>query len=67
MLVLSRKVGQKICIGASIVVTLLKVERNKARLGIEAPADVPVFRQELFDFARRSFGVPAPNPEYGSA
>ena len=51
MLVLSRRVGQKIRIGTSIVVTLLKVDRNRARIGIEAPADVPVYRQELFDFA----------------
>ena len=52
MLVLSRRVGEKIRIGTSIVVTLLKLDRNKARIGVEAPADVPVLRQELFDFAR---------------
>ena len=52
MLVLSRRVGEKIRIGTSIVVTLLKVDRNKARIGVEAPADVPVVRQELFEFAK---------------
>src|SRR5262249_47556297 len=52
MLVLSRRVGQKIQIGQSIVVTLLCVDRNKARLGVEAPRDVRVFRQELLEFAR---------------
>lgn len=52
MLVLSRRVGQKIRIGESIVVTLLKVESSRAKIGVEAPADVPVLRQELFEFAR---------------
>ena len=59
MLVLSRRVGQKIRIGTSIVVTLLKVDRNKARIGVEAPADVPVYRQELFDFVRGRSDSPA--------
>jgi carbon storage regulator len=54
MLVLTRRVGQQIRIGTSIVVTLLKVESNRARIGVEAPRDVPVFRQELFDFIRES-------------
>ena len=52
MLVLSRKVGQQIRIGKSVVVTLLKVERNKARIGVDAPAGIPVYRQELLDFDR---------------
>jgi carbon storage regulator len=52
MLVLSRRVGQQIRIGDSIVVTLLKVDRNKARIGVDAPPSVPVYRQELFDFDR---------------
>ena len=54
MLVLSRRVGEKIRIGSSIVVTVLTVHRNKARLGIEAPSDLPIFRQELFDFGERA-------------
>jgi carbon storage regulator len=50
MLVLSRRIGQQIRIGKSVVVTLLRVERNKARIGVEAPPGIPVFRQELLDF-----------------
>ena len=61
MLVLSRKVGQQIRIGNSVVVTLLKVERNRARLGVDAPTDVPVLRQELLSFAREFPAEPAPN------
>jgi carbon storage regulator len=62
MLVLSRKVGQQIRIGKSVVVTLLKVERNKARIGVEAPPGIPVFRQELLDFDRSRSGAPATAP-----
>jgi carbon storage regulator len=50
MLVLSRRIGQQIRIGNSVVVTLLRVDRNKARIGVEAPPGIPVFRQELLDF-----------------
>jgi len=65
MLVLSRRIGQQIRIGESVVVTLLKVERNKARIGIEAPAGVPVFRQELLDFARARPTVAANSATHG--
>jgi carbon storage regulator len=47
MLVLSRKLGEKIVIGERVVLTVVKVDRNQVRLGIEAPADVPVFREEI--------------------
>jgi carbon storage regulator len=47
MLVLSRKLGEKICIGDNICITVVDIDRGKIRLGIEAPRDVPVFRQEL--------------------
>jgi carbon storage regulator len=47
MLVLSRKLGEKICIGDNICITVVDIDRGKIRLGIEAPRNVPVFRQEL--------------------
>jgi carbon storage regulator len=47
MLVLSRKLGEKIVIGESIVVTVVKIDRNQIRIGIEAPANVPVYREEI--------------------
>lgn len=47
MLVLSRKLGEKILIGDQIVVTVVKIDRNQIRLGIEAPADVAVYREEI--------------------
>jgi carbon storage regulator len=47
MLVLSRKLGEKIIIGENICITVVDIDRGKIRLGIEAPRDVPIFRQEL--------------------
>jgi carbon storage regulator len=47
MLVLSRKLGERILIGENICITVVDIDRGKIRLGIDAPRDVPVFRQEL--------------------
>jgi carbon storage regulator len=47
MLVLSRKLGEKIVIGENITVTIVKIDRNQIRIGIEAPHDVPVYREEI--------------------
>jgi carbon storage regulator len=47
MLVLSRKESQRIKVGDSIVVTVVRVAGDKVRLGIEAPADMLVLREEL--------------------
>jgi carbon storage regulator len=47
MLVLSRKESQRIRLGDSIVVTIVKISGDKVRVGIEAPAEVLVLRDEL--------------------
>jgi carbon storage regulator len=47
VLVLSRKVGQRILIGDRIVVTVAKLENGQVRLGIEAPREIAVFREEI--------------------
>jgi carbon storage regulator len=47
MLVLSRKVGERVLIADSVVVTITQIERGRVRLGIEAPQDVRVIRAEL--------------------
>jgi carbon storage regulator len=47
MLVLSRKVNEKVMIGNDIVITIVKVDRNQVRIGIEAPGHVPVYREEI--------------------
>lgn len=53
MLVLSRKRDEKIVIGDSIVITVVEVRGDKVRLGIDAPTEIPVHRQEVFDAIRR--------------
>jgi len=47
MLVLTRKVGERIQLGDNITVTLVKINGNVVRLGIDAPPQMPVIRQEL--------------------
>ena len=49
MLVLSRKKNESIVIANDIVITVVEVRGDKVRLGIEAPKDVPVHRQEIHD------------------
>jgi len=51
MLVLSRKQSERIRVGRDIVVTVVRVAGDKVRLGIEAPPDVVVLRDELQPFA----------------
>jgi carbon storage regulator len=57
MLVLSRKPQQKICIGNDIYVTVLRIDRGRVKLGIEAPADVQVDRGEVRQPAVHASGV----------
>ena len=52
MLVLSRKESERIRLGDSIVVTVVRVAGDKVRLGIEAPADMLVLREELEPHSR---------------
>jgi carbon storage regulator len=49
MLVLSRRLGQRFQIGDDVRITIVKVDRNSVRIGIEAPADVTVRREEILD------------------
>ena len=59
MLVLSRKVGERIQLGDHITVTLVKINGNTVRLGIDAPANMSVARQELIDRAANQHDQPA--------
>ena len=49
MLVLSRKVGEKILIGDNISVTVVRVAQGMVRIGVEAPNNLPVVREEIKD------------------
>jgi carbon storage regulator len=49
MLILTRKVGETIMIGDDIVVKVLGVRSGQVKIGIEAPRELPVHRQEIFE------------------
>jgi len=61
MLVLTRKVGEKIYLGDDIVITVTAISGQQIRLGITAPLDVPILRNELV--ARDEQAEPATGPE----
>jgi len=53
MLVLSRKKDQSIMIGDNIVVTVVGIHGDKIRLGVVAPAEIPVHREEVYDAIKK--------------
>jgi carbon storage regulator len=59
MLVLSRKIGEKLVIGDNITVVVSRVAGNRVMLGIEAPQEVRIIRGELKSFAEPAAAVPA--------
>ncbi|HWE38534.1 MAG TPA: carbon storage regulator [Isosphaeraceae bacterium] len=50
MLVLSRKLGQRFQVGPEVRITIVKIDRHSVRIGIEAPDDVQVYREEILPF-----------------
>lgn len=64
MLVLSRKPGERILIGDNVAVTIVRIGPNSVRLGIEAPRDMNIVREELcFQLEGKTVDVPMPVPE----
>jgi carbon storage regulator len=53
MLVLSRQRDESIMIGDNIVITIVDIRGDKVRLGIEAPTEIPVHRQEVYEAIQR--------------
>lgn len=56
MLVLSRKKDEKIVIGENITLMVIEIRGDKVRLGIDAPRDVAVHREEVYDAIKREAG-----------
>jgi carbon storage regulator len=63
MLVLSRQVDEKIIIGDSIVITVVEIRRGLVRLGIDAPRDVPVHREEVYNAINAAEQNPPAQPQ----
>jgi carbon storage regulator len=64
MLVLSRKRDESIVIAGNITITVVDIRGDKVRLGISAPAEVPVHRKEVYDAIKRQEPVaPSTGPE----
>jgi carbon storage regulator len=53
MLILTRRIGENLRIGDDVVVTVLGVKGNQVRLGVEAPKNIPVHREEIFERIKR--------------
>jgi len=61
MLILTRRVGETVMIGNDVTVTVLGVKGNQVRIGVNAPRDVAVHREEIFERIKREEqgGAPA--------
>lgn len=62
MLILTRRVGESVVIGDDISVTILGVKGNQVRIGVTAPMDVAVHRQEIYERIKKE-QVDAPGDE----
>lgn len=53
MLVLTRRPGESIVVGDNIVVTVIEIKGGQVRIGIDAPRDVDVYREEIYEQVRQ--------------
>ena len=60
MLILTRRVGETLMIGENVAVTVLRVKGNQVRLGVNAPKDVSVHREEIFQRIHKEDDPAAP-------
>ena len=56
MLILTRRVGETVMIGDNVTVTVLGVKGNQVRLGVNAPKDVSVHREEIYERIKQETG-----------
>lgn len=67
MLILTRRVGETITIGDNVKVTVLGVKGNQVRVGIDAPKDVAVHREEIYDRIKNEERGKTPSTDSGNS
>jgi carbon storage regulator len=70
MLILTRRIGESVKIGDDVTLTILGVKGNQVRLGVQAPREVPVHREEIYkrikrDAAANATQLPEVDAAYG--
>ena len=68
MLILTRRVGETLMIGDDVTVTVLGVKGNQVRIGVNAPKEIPVHREEIYERIKREQQAQQPQEsvEYGN-
>jgi len=65
MLILTRRIGETLMIGQEVTVTVLGVKGNQVRIGVNAPREVPVHREEIFERIKREESGDVGNSDEG--